>query len=1492
MKNIIVALLLVLSCQHVVGQNVPDYSTTTPGSTTLVELPPSFPAHTLFNYERTFIPQNFETNANAINENTSAINCLMSTDYYDGSNRKLQAIARMGAGLNGHLVQPVDNSLGQQYIEFLPYTVPGSAGFQFSPYAAQRSFYLGRHPDEEGTSYLLKKYGYGAVDNSREFSNYTPGKATVGQMRGNTLSGGLNAANEIIKWRLDISQYIPVNLGYYDAGQLVKEISITPEGNRVEKFIDKSDRLICMKQYSGTTGSPAVQVSYLVYDELGREVISISPKAYLALQSGTAPVQDIVKHGCNTVEYDSLGRVFKKHIAGRNGYDYIIYDSKGRQVLVQTPNQASADKWAFVQYDKLDRVVRTGIFTNQQHYSLATMQNWLDGNMQSSPWLNNNSSLLYFLGTSAGEGLGLTTATDADVLVENYYDDYTNPAIASRSYENNKFFGRLVNSPTAYMPYDRENLNPYGKLTGRRVKVLKSASSTLTDWLKEVYFYDTYGRVIQVQHNNAFGGWDYLSTQYDYSGRMLRSVAYHHNPTSPDKPFTTVATIYNYANITFLPVSVLQQVDNGNWITLSSNSYNNLNQLVSKRIGEIETQDYQYNLRGQLIGINKDYAENGTPSAGKTFGQSIKFEHGFSAKRYDGNISGIIWKGANNSPQRAYGYSYDKSGRLINADFVEFTHRTSPVNISYWTKQFVDFSVSNMTYDLNGNLQSMDARGSLIGQPADMDKLTYAYSLPYSDQLLSVTDAVTTQFQGPDFKDGNTVGADYGYDNNGNLKKDANKHISSISYNHLDLPDEVEFSTPVSGHIRYVYDALGNKLSEEITGAAGNNVKNYIGPFVYNGQLLDYMLHAEGKARYHENSSGVKVFDYDFFIKDHQGNVRTVVTAQEVQINEYMATHEIASANMERLLFSRIDSVRGAKPLSLNASDQEAAELIGSDPEKRIGTSLLLKVMAGDKFDLSTETYYDEYTAEDDVAAGNNELIESLVNALSGGVTGLEGWEGSAGHDIIGNLFTPEAYMEAYNAMTANSTDPAKPKAYLNYMVFDEEMQLVPEESGVIQVGAGGDWRALGTAGQMTVGRNGYLAIYLSNSSDMKVYFDNLRVRFYKGALLDENHYYPYGLVINSGTTNALERKYLYQGKEFRNELSLNLYDFHARQYDPQIGRFLSLDPEGQFHSGYIGMGNNPVMGADPDGRFWHIVIGAVVGAVVNTATHWNQIAGAGGIQWGKFAEAALIGAAAGGVTAATGGTLMTAVAAGGSTTAAVGAGQLMAASAFSGGAGYTAGAMIQSTGNAIAFGDPMPTPREAAVGMVTSMGISAVGSGIQSWIKGIPWKVPQVADKSTASIAYNSTSPKPQAALDQYLANNAGKTQMSEVVVKAQKPVLKSVGENGGTAVSRIAGPTVGGGAKLENLGKNVERIQNIANKYELEIAVVGSRAGGTATPYSDWDYIITGGTSKARSSALFQLPKNLNAVKDGMGRPGSEILKGVTVNPQLPHIIFKPIH
>jgi RHS repeat-associated protein len=41
---------------------------------------------------------------------------------------------------------------------------------------------------------------------------------------------------------------------------------------------------------------------------------------------------------------------------------------------------------------------------------------------------------------------------------------------------------------------------------------------------------------------------------------------------------------------------------------------------------------------------------------------------------------------------------------------------------------------------------------------------------------------------------------------------------------------------------------------------------------------------------------------------------------------------------------------------------------------------------------------------------------------------------------------------------------------------------------------------------------------------------------------------------------------------------------FELREYDPSIGRWTSRDPKNQYYSPYIGMGNDPINGTDPDG--------------------------------------------------------------------------------------------------------------------------------------------------------------------------------------------------------------------------------------------------------------------------------------------------------------------
>ena len=85
-------------------------------------------------------------------------------------------------------------------------------------------------------------------------------------------------------------------------------------------------------------------------------------------------------------------------------------------------------------------------------------------------------------------------------------------------------------------------------------------------------------------------------------------------------------------------------------------------------------------------------------------------------------------------------------------------------------------------------------------------------------------------------------------------------------------------------------------------------------------------------------------------------------------------------------------------------------------------------------------------------------------------------------------------------------------------------------------------------------------------------------------------------------------------------------------------------------------------------------------------------------------------------------------------------------------------------------------------------------------------------------------------------------------------------------------------------------KRIQSIADKYGITIILVGSQAEGTADENSDYDYILIGGNSKSRSSALRYLPRNIRANNDGEMRPGSEVLKGVDLDESKSYIRFIP--
>ena len=91
------------------------------------------------------------------------------------------------------------------------------------------------------------------------------------------------------------------------------------------------------------------------------------------------------------------------------------------------------------------------------------------------------------------------------------------------------------------------------------------------------------------------------------------------------------------------------------------------------------------------------------------------------------------------------------------------------------------------------------------------------------------------------------------------------------------------------------------------------------------------------------------------------------------------------------------------------------------------------------------------------------------------------------------------------------------------------------------------------------------------------------------GKAVQTTHYYPFGMAFSEGTVQEQGKQpYKYNGKELDAMHGLNMYDYHARQMDPAIGRFTMVDPLAEkktWISPYVYCSNNPINRIDPDGR-------------------------------------------------------------------------------------------------------------------------------------------------------------------------------------------------------------------------------------------------------------------------------------------------------------------
>ena len=321
-----------------------------------------------------------------------------------------------------------------------------------------------------------------------------------------------------------------------------------------------------------------------------------------------------------------------------------------------------------------------------------------------------------------------------------------------------------------------------------------------------------------------------------------------HTHTASGK--TTRTEVYTYTYDHADRISKVQHSLGSTSITLYDATYDNFGRLLTKQYHgtSINKLTYAYNLRSWLTGIS-----------GTCFTQNVYYNTGVGTAKYNGNISSMTWKSGNESTVRGYKFTYDGLSRLMNATYGE----TAGINTN--TNRFSE----NVTaYDKNGNIKTLQRYGQTAASSYGLiDNLTFTLA---GNQLSRVDDAAAASAYngGFEFKDGVKQANEYTYDSNGNLTKDLNKGISTITYNVLNLPNMVTFSD--GSTIAYTYGADGTKLKTVHKTGSTTTTTDYCGNVVYENGVQKLLLTDEGYVTLSDSK-------YHYYLKDHQGNNRVVI---------------------------------------------------------------------------------------------------------------------------------------------------------------------------------------------------------------------------------------------------------------------------------------------------------------------------------------------------------------------------------------------------------------------------------------------------------------------------------------------------------------------------------------------------------------------------------------------------------------------------------------
>ncbi|GHN02519.1 hypothetical protein WSM22_40080 [Cytophagales bacterium WSM2-2] len=1094
-------------------------------------------------------------------ENLTIDNVSQSIQYFDGIGRPLQTVTTQGSPQKKDIVQPVVYDLaGREADHYLPYASTAVDGqLKANATTAQLSFYnTGGVVAQDSRPYSQTTFE--ASQLGRPASQRGEGQdwASTNTTKYQYLVND-NSAEHVIAWKINSgipqprsasAPWIDAN-GNYTTGQLSVKVVTDEQGHQVREYTDRLGRVILRKAQAVET--PSLNNSnhwtqtYYIYDDFGLLRFVLQPELVKRFVDGTITtiIQTDLDKLAFQYSYDERKRMIRKQSPGA-GAVCMVYDDLDRVVMLQDAVQKDAFNWTVSKYDALNRPVITALYHHSADIDQSTMKGLLATN--NTTYINES-----YDGTTTHGYTNNVWPTSLTILTVNYYDNYdfvTDLSLGSSfQFKNDDISGQEAS----------RNEVVTGYVTGVKTNLIGSSN-----YLYSVTYYDGKFRSVQSILQNTKTGVNRTTNLLDFPGKIvknLRTYVVSSATTSVLESFT-----YDHAGRV---TATKHSLNSGTEIVISKPAYNELGQVIEKNLHSADgganfkqSVDFRYNIRGWLTRINQsDVTSVASGDAIKDyFGMEFAYVNPFASlggnAYFNGNISTIKWSNGS-SKQQAYAFSYDALNRLTDARHLD---NDSTLMNGTWTPHYYAYSERGITYDMNGNIKSLNRYG-FFGSA--MDKLTYNYTS--GNRLSSVVDIGDAS----GFTNG-TTGSDaddYAYDKNGNMTQDKNKNITTVSYNYMNLAERATKGT--GDYVQYTYDASGRKWAQQVTGATAKTT-DYIGELVFEGNALKIIQTSEGRVL----PDGAN-WEYQYDLKDHLGNVHVTFTTKQQQTSTYTAGFETANQTSERSTFSPSYPPDGSGVISTvapNAHSGNNSLWLNGGYNGQVGLAKNFSVMPGDQVSLQA---YAKYSTPSGTGAGTSSFVAALLAAFNlqapaSGETGTA----AAGVNTFGN-------WEIGSGGDRNGSDAMKIFATIilfdrNYNFIDVAYQAV-QSDGSLNV-------------NYTVKEAGYAYLYVSNEHPYltDVYFDDITMARTPSLIVSTSDYTPFGLSYRKGQAQgSVEQSNLYNAKELQDELALNWYDFGARMYMPEIGRWGVVDPLAEKNrrwSPYTYAMNNPVRFIDPDG--------------------------------------------------------------------------------------------------------------------------------------------------------------------------------------------------------------------------------------------------------------------------------------------------------------------